>query len=119
MFACEPYHTPADVWALGMIVQWCLLLANPMGEMMMPEWEACISASPARLPVFAQHQQQQQQLLPASNKPQGAVAQATWPAELEPMAAVARRCLVRQPAERPSARQVQTSCQELLIWAAV
>jgi len=92
MFAGEAYHTPADVWSMGMLIQWCLLLDNPMGEQTIPQWEACVSSTPAELPVFAPMPHQ-------------------WPQELEPMAALARRCLAHNPAARPSAGQVQESCQ--------
>jgi len=91
MFAGEAYHTPADVWSMGMLIQWCLLLDNPMGDRTIPEWEKCISSSPADVPVFAQPPH-------------------AWPEELGPMAAVARRCLKREPDERPSALLVQMAC---------
>ena len=35
----EPFHTPCDVWGLGMVLLWSLLLKDPMGERSIPEWE--------------------------------------------------------------------------------
>ncbi len=106
MFAGEPHHTAVDVWAVGIVLQWCLQLepstVGPMGAMSMPEWEACVTAAPAALAVF--------------DTPTGGAQ--LWPAALEPFAALARRCLARQPAERPSAREVEASCVEIATAAA-
>jgi hypothetical protein len=60
MFLGEPHHlhhSAADVWGFGIVLLWCLLLepsnVGPMGSMSMPEWEACVTASPhASLAVF-------------------------------------------------------------------
>ena len=101
MFASEPHHTPVDIWAVGMIILWCLLLepmtTGPMGAKTMTEWEASVRASPAALPVFE---------VQTGGEP-------PWPAFLEPFAALARRCLAHDPAERPTARQVEASCVEI------
>ena len=104
MFLGEPHHSAADVWGFGIVLLWCLLLepsnVGPMGSMSMPEWEACVTASPhASLAVF--------------EEPTGGGR--PWPAALEPFAALARRCLARSPAERPTAREAEASCIEIAL----
>ena len=107
MFLGEPHHlhlSAADVWVLGIVLLWCLLLepsnVGPMGSMSMPEWEACVTASPhAALAVF--------------EEPTGGGR--PWPAALEPFAALARRCLARSPAERPTAREAEARCIEIAL----
>lgn len=96
-FACEHYHAPADIWAVGILLQWALLLRDPMGEKLIPEWEACVSAAPAALPVFSE--------------PTG--GERAWGTALEPLAALARRCLAHDAGDRPTAQQVAATCREI------
>ena len=90
MFAFEAHHTPADVWAVGVVIGWMLTLADPMGELSMPEWEDTISASPPKLPVFSR----------AADPP--------WDPPLEEYAVIARRCCSTQPDARPTAAALQS-----------
>jgi hypothetical protein len=50
----------------------------------------------------------------ACNTSPGTVARGL-PAALEPFAALARRCLARSPAERPTAREAEASCIEIAL----
>jgi serine/threonine protein kinase len=93
MFADAPHHAPADVWAMGIVLLWCMMLRSPLGELTLSEWEARISAAPPQLPLF--------------DSPGRSLY---WPAALEPMAAIARRCCARAPAERASAAAVRAAC---------
>ena len=81
MFAFDDHFTPADVWALGMTLQWCLLLEDTLGDADMPVLEKAISASPPAIALFTPPH--------------------AWPAHLEPVAAIARKCCATDPAARP------------------
>jgi serine/threonine protein kinase len=85
MFAFEPHHRPADIWALGIVICWMLTLSDPMGEMSMPQWESAISASPPELPIFTV----------ATDPP--------WAMGAEQFVELARRCCATQPEARPMA----------------
>lgn len=89
-FSLEPHHSPADVWSVGMVLQWCLLLEDPFAEAHLAAVDAAVCARPAEMPVFAALE--------------GAAP--LWPAELECVARLARRCCARDPAARPSALEL-------------
>ncbi|KAL1499097.1 hypothetical protein AB1Y20_013611 [Prymnesium parvum] len=83
MFAQQEHHTPADVWALGVVIGWMLSLRDPMGELTMSEWEEAISSTPPRLAAFTTD---------FDGTP------------LAPIAGVARQCCALRPEDRPSAK---------------
>ena len=104
MWRHEPHHTPADVWALGMSVQWCLALGDPLADANMTQLEERLCAMPQpRIPVFEVQDQ---------------AARPTWTAELEPLAAIARQCCCADPAERLSAQAVMAALSAILPAAA-
>ena len=92
MFAFADHFTPADVWALGMTLQWCLLLEDTFADADMPVLEKAISTSPPAIPLFTPPH--------------------AWPGHLEPVAAVARKCCATDPAARPP---IATVCELLSV----
>ena len=90
MFAFDDHFTPADVWALGMTLQWCLLLEDSFADADMPVLEKAISASPPAIALFTPPH--------------------AWPAHLEPVATIARKCCATDPAARPP---IATVCELL------
>ena len=90
MWAHEPHHTPADMWALGLTLQWCLALSDPLAEATMQDLEERLCAKPSpRIPIFDDD-----------------VASAPWPATLQPIASLARQCCCAEPAARLKAEAV-------------
>ena len=91
MFAQQAHHTQADVWAYGMTLQWCILLGDCLGEATMEELEERITAKPnPRLPIFESVDE----------------SLSKWPAELEPIVELARKCCAAEQGERPRAEEL-------------
>lgn len=101
MFKFEGYHTPADIWAFGMTLQWCLMLMDPFGETTLTELEACIVSLPPKLPIFTE-------------TGSGDV-DAPWPESLEPLASIARMCCCAEPQKRLLAQGLIDEVDTLLI----
>ena len=106
MFRHEPHHRPADVWAYGMTLQWCLMLGDPLAQTTMAELEERLLATPQpRLPLFAG--------APTPDTGDGAAptppppGTCWWPSSLEPMAELARACCCSGPSARLSADEIR------------
>ena len=95
MWAHAPHHTACDVWALGMTLQACLLLADPLADCTMPELEERLCAKPRpRIPIY-EHAEAAEGGGGAESAPP-----CPWPAALEPIASLARQCCCAEPGDR-------------------
>ena len=116
MWRHAQHYTPADIWALGMTLQWCLCLTDPLEHATMSELEERLCAEPsARIPIFdeapARGEQDQEELRAGGGTEDGGVVGGvtaeSWPASLAPVAALARRCCCSDPASRPTAEALR------------
>ena len=129
MFAHEPHHCAADMWAYGMTLQWCLLLGDPLAEATMSDIEERLSASPPALPIFEAAANPDvadvaatADIAAAADDDVGATdagaavpgSTVSWPRELEPIAQIARRCCASAPGDRLDARAASEAAGVLL-----